>query len=85
LARLCHPQRWCNLAGSIPYTISASLSLRLVTQGQEQRVLWVMALSVMMAFSLNRWLIPVYGSNGAALAVVGSESFLAAMLLVLRR
>ncbi len=69
----------------IPYTISASLSLRLVTQGQERRVLLITALSVIVAFTLNRWLIPGYGSNGAALAVVGSESFLATTLLVLRR
>jgi O-antigen/teichoic acid export membrane protein len=72
-------------ASLIPYTISASLSLRLVTQGKERRVLWITALSVIMAFLLNRWLIPGYGSIGAALAVVGSESFLAVMLLVLRR
>jgi O-antigen/teichoic acid export membrane protein len=69
----------------IPYTISASLSLRLVTQGRERRVLWGTALSVAAAFILNRWLIPSYGANGAALAVVGSESFLAVMLLILRR
>jgi O-antigen/teichoic acid export membrane protein len=72
-------------ASLIPYTISASLSLRLVTQGQERRVLWATALSVAVAFILNRWLIPGYGSSGAALAVVGSESFLAIMLLSLRR
>lgn len=69
----------------IPYTISASLSLRLVTQGNERRVLWATALSVMLAFGLNRWLIPGYESSGAALAVVGSESFLAMLLVVVRR
>jgi O-antigen/teichoic acid export membrane protein len=69
----------------IPYTISASLSLRLVTQGRERRVLWATALGVAVAFMSNRWLIPGYGSSGAALAVVGSESFLALMLLILRR
>ncbi len=69
----------------IPYTISASLSLRLVTQRKERRVLWVTALSVIVAFFLNRWLIPGYASSGAALVVVGSESFLALLLVVVRR
>jgi O-antigen/teichoic acid export membrane protein len=72
-------------ASLIPYTISATLSLRLVTQGQERSILWATALSVTVAFMLNRWLIPGYGSSGAALALVGSESFLALMLLSLRR
>jgi len=69
----------------IPYTISASLSLRLVTQGHERRVLWATALSVMVAFILQRWLIPSYASSGAALAVVGNESFLAMLLVIVRR
>jgi len=69
----------------IPYTLSASWSVRLVTQGQERRVLWVMALGVLLAFSLNRVLIPSNGSSGAAWAVVGSESFLALLLIVVRR
>jgi O-antigen/teichoic acid export membrane protein len=69
----------------IPYTLSASWSVRLVTQGQERRVLWVTALGVLLAFILNRALIPSYGSSGAALAAVGSESFLALLLVVVRR
>ncbi len=69
----------------IPYTISASLAVQLVTQKQERRVLWITALSVLLAFLLNSGLIPAYGSVGAALAVVGSESFLAVLLLVVRR
>ncbi|HSD84566.1 MAG TPA: polysaccharide biosynthesis C-terminal domain-containing protein, partial [Anaerolineae bacterium] len=68
----------------LPYTISASLSLRLVTQGRERRVLGATMLSVIVAFLLNRGLIPAAGPNGAALAVIGSESFLALMMLVLR-
>ena len=69
----------------IPYTLSASWSVRLVTRGKERRVLWVTALGVLLAFVLNRWLIPSYSSSGAALAVVGSESFLAMLLSVVRR
>ena len=68
----------------IPYTFSASLSVRLVTQGKERRVMWATAIGLLAAFLLNRWLIPSFGSSGAAWAVVVSESFLAVMLLVLR-
>jgi O-antigen/teichoic acid export membrane protein len=69
----------------IPYTISAAWSVRLVAQGQERRVMWTLALSLAVAFSLNRWLIPVYGSSAAALTVVISESVFAAALLPGRR
>ena len=69
----------------IPYTLSASLAVRLVTQGKERRVLCATALSLAAEFFLNRWLIPDAGSNGAALAVVISESLLAGTMLVLRR
>jgi O-antigen/teichoic acid export membrane protein len=69
----------------IPYTISAAWSVRLVTQGQERRVMWALAMSLTAAFILNAWLIPAHGSIGAALAVVVSESVFAAALLVGRR
>jgi O-antigen/teichoic acid export membrane protein len=69
----------------IPYTISAAWSVRLVAQGQERRVMWALALSLAVAFILNRWLIPVYGSSAAALTVVISESVFAAVLLIGRR
>jgi O-antigen/teichoic acid export membrane protein len=69
----------------IPYTISAAWSVRLVTQGQERRVMWALAVSLAAAFILNTWLIPVHGSIGAALAVVVSEGVFTAALLVGRR
>jgi len=69
----------------IPYTFSASMSVRLVTQGKEQRVLWATAVSLVVTFFLNRWLIPNYGSDGAALAAVLGESVLAGTMFVLRR
>lgn len=69
----------------IPYTISAAWSVRLVAQGQERRVMWALALSLVVAFLLNRWLIPAQGSSGAALTVVISESVFAASLLKGRR
>ena len=69
----------------IPYTLSASLAVRLVTQGKERRLLCATTLSLAAEFFLNRWLIPDAGSNGAALAVVISESLLAGTMLVLRR
>jgi O-antigen/teichoic acid export membrane protein len=69
----------------IPYTLSASLSVRLVTQGRERRVLWATAIGLTAAFFLNGWLIPRAGSNGAALAVVISESLLAGTMARLRR
>lgn len=69
----------------IPYTLSASLSVRLVTQGQERRVLWATAIGLAAAFILNYWWIPRAGSNGAALAVVISEGLLASTMAVLRR
>lgn len=69
----------------IPYTVSASWAVRLVTQGNERRVLWATAVSLAAAFLLNRWLIAGAGPSGAALAAVGSESLLASTLIVLRR
>jgi len=69
----------------IPYTLSASLAVRLVTQGKERRIVCATALSLAAEFLLNRWLIPDAGSNGAALAVVIGESLLAGTLFVLRR
>ena len=69
----------------IPYTLSASWSVRLVTQGRERPVLWSTAFALAVAFILNLWLIPVHGSIGAALAAVGSETLLAAALLCVRR
>ncbi|HTP08516.1 MAG TPA: polysaccharide biosynthesis C-terminal domain-containing protein, partial [Anaerolineae bacterium] len=69
----------------IPYAISAAWSVRLVTQGREQHVMWALAISLVAAFLLNVWLIPAYGSVGAALAVVISESVFATVLLVGRR
>ncbi len=69
----------------IPYTFSASLAVRLVTQGQERRVLWATVISLAVAFLLNRWFIPFDGSRGAALATVLSESVLAGTIFVLRR
>ena len=69
----------------IPYTLSAIWSVRLVTEGRERPVLWSTAFALGAAFILNRWLIPDYGSIGAALAAVGSETLLAAVLLSMRR
>ena len=69
----------------IPYTVSAGLSLRLVTQDREQRVLAVTAISLVAAVALNVWLIPAYGASGASLAVVGSECIQAIAYLVMRR
>jgi O-antigen/teichoic acid export membrane protein len=69
----------------IPYTLSASLAVRSVAQGRERRVLWATGISLVVAFLLNRWLIPIDGSNGAALAAVLGESILAGTLFVLRR
>ncbi len=68
----------------IPYTISASWSVRLVVQGRERPVLWSTAFALGAAFLLNRWLIPDLGSIGAALAVVGGETLLAVALLRVR-
>jgi O-antigen/teichoic acid export membrane protein len=69
----------------IPYTISASWSVRLITQGRERPVLWSTAFALGAAFTLNRWLIPIHGSSGAALAVIGSEILLAIALLRVKR
>jgi O-antigen/teichoic acid export membrane protein len=69
----------------IPYTISAAWSVQRVTQGQERRVMWSLAVSLAVSFILNLGLIPVYGASGAALAVVISESVFAAILLMWRR
>ncbi len=66
----------------VPYTISAAWSVRLVAQGQERRVMWALAMSLAVAFILDCWLIPVYGSGGAALAVAISEGVFAAALLM---
>ncbi len=69
----------------IPYTISASLAVQQITQGRERSVLWATTIALLAAFLLNRWLVPDWGSSGAALTVVASESLLAAILWMVRR
>ncbi len=69
----------------VPYTISAAWSVRLVAQGRERRVTWVLAISLAAAFILDCWLIPVGGSSGAAVTAVISEGVFAAILLIGKR
>jgi O-antigen/teichoic acid export membrane protein len=69
----------------IPYTISAAWSVRLVAHGEERRVMWALALSLGMAVILNGWLIPLFGSGGAALAVAIGEGVFAMILVMGRR
>ena len=57
----------------IPYTISACLSLRLIVQRRERRVLLITLIGVVVSLTLNLWLIPAYGLIGAAVAVLSSE------------
>jgi len=69
----------------IPYTLTASFSLRLVVQRQERRVLLVTAVSLAATVALYRWLIPVWGLIGAGLAAVAGECFQALAFLLLER
>jgi O-antigen/teichoic acid export membrane protein len=69
----------------IPYAVSASLAVRMVTQGHERQLMWITALTLVIAFTLNHWLVPIHGSIGAAVTVVVGECFQAGALLWLKR
>ena len=69
----------------IPYTVSASLSLRLIVRRRERRVLVVTLISLAVSLALNLWLIPVYGLVGAAVAVLGGETAQAGIFVWLGR
>jgi O-antigen/teichoic acid export membrane protein len=69
----------------IPYTISAAWSVRRVVQGHERRVTSALAITLVAAALLNRWLIPTQGATGAALAAVAGECLFAVILLRTRR
>jgi O-antigen/teichoic acid export membrane protein len=68
----------------VPYTLTACLSLRLVTRGREKTALAAAAGGLVLAIGLNLWLVPVIGSAGAVSAAVLAESGLAAVYLWLR-
>ncbi len=68
----------------IPYAISASLAVRMVTQGRERQLMWITALTLVIAFTLNHWLVPIHGSIGAAVTVVIGECFQSGALLWLK-
>lgn len=68
--------------GLIPYTISASLSLRLITQGRDRQVLRATTFGLLAALVLNAWLIPRYAALGAAWALLGSELVQTFVLLI---
>jgi O-antigen/teichoic acid export membrane protein len=70
----------------IPYSMSASIAVWLVAHSHERQLMWITALTLVMAYALNRWWVPPYGSIGAAATVVIGESFQAgAMLWLMRR
>jgi O-antigen/teichoic acid export membrane protein len=66
----------------IPYTLSANLSLRLIVQGRERRVLQATAISLAASAALYLWLIKSLGLMGASLAAVCSESLQALIFLL---
>jgi O-antigen/teichoic acid export membrane protein len=70
----------------IPYSISASLAVRMVAQGHERRLMWIMVLTLVIVYVLNRGWVPMYGSSGAATTIIIGEGFQAgAMLWLMRR
>ena len=69
----------------IPYTVSAGLSLRLITLGEDRKVLKATAVGLVFTVILNGWLVPSFGVIGAAWALLGSEVMQAAAFLAVRR
>jgi O-antigen/teichoic acid export membrane protein len=69
----------------IPYTISAGISLRLVTRDRDRRLLFATAFGLVVALALNAWLIPHFAAVGASWALLGSEIAQAIIFLSLVR
>jgi O-antigen/teichoic acid export membrane protein len=68
----------------VPYSLTACLSLRLITRGKERSALAAMAGGLALALGFNLWLVQAHGSVGAAIAAVLSECILAVIFLWLK-
>jgi O-antigen/teichoic acid export membrane protein len=69
----------------VPYTLTACLSLRLITRGQEKIALAATAAGLVLSLGLNLWLVQAHGAAGAVSAAVLSECILAVIYLWLRQ
>lgn len=57
----------------VPYTVNSFLSLLFLAQKKEKTVLQILAVSALMVFALNVWLIPHAGQVGASWAILIAE------------
>jgi O-antigen/teichoic acid export membrane protein len=66
----------------IPYTVNSFLSLLFLAQKKEKAVLQILAVSALMIFVLNLWLIPQAGQVGASWAILIAEIAQALLFLL---
>ena len=66
----------------VPYTVNSFLSLLFLAQKKEQTVLQILAVSVLVIFVLNLWLIPRAGQVGASWANLIAEVAQALLFLL---
>ena len=66
----------------VPYTVNSFLSLLFLVQKKEQTVLLLQAISALIVFVLNLWLIPRRGAVGASWGILIAEWLQACLFLV---
>lgn len=66
----------------VPYTVNSFLSLLFLAQKKEQTVLLLLAISALIVFVLNLWLIPRRGAVGASWGILIAEWLQACLFLV---
>jgi O-antigen/teichoic acid export membrane protein len=68
----------------VPYTLTSTLSLRMILRGREKAAVLVTACGLAIALLLYRFSIPAFGAAGAALAAVAAECGMGGIFLWMR-
>ncbi|MDD5370161.1 MAG: flippase [Anaerolineaceae bacterium] len=68
----------------IPYTLTSTLSLRMILVRREKAVMLVTGCGLAIALGLNLFMISTFGATGAALASLSAECIMAGIFLFLR-
>ncbi len=68
----------------IPYTINSFLSLNLLANHREDRVVESLCISLIGLALMNAWWIPLKGPQGSAWAALGAETLQAGLLIIVQ-
>jgi O-antigen/teichoic acid export membrane protein len=69
----------------VPYTLTSTLSLRMILRGREKAAVLVTACGLAILLVLYRFSIPAFGAAGVALAAVAAECGMGGIFLWMRR